>query len=105
VAIEARVLAEDDPSRLLSEELLARAYKAAGLTAKLESQPPSQADDEQGSGSSSATTSTAEPEGLLPLQPPNIAPSVHDEPSQEKGKRVGVRGKLKKVWQKLKDNG
>jgi tetratricopeptide (TPR) repeat protein len=60
VAIRERVLAEDHPRRLLSERLLAHAYNM------LESQPPSQA-DEQGAGPSSPTRSTAKPEEALPL--------------------------------------
>jgi tetratricopeptide (TPR) repeat protein len=61
VAIRKRVLAEDHPRRLLSERVLAHAYNM------LESQPPSQA-DEQWAGPSSVTASTAEPEEALPLQ-------------------------------------
>jgi tetratricopeptide (TPR) repeat protein len=60
VAVQERVLAADHPHRLLSERLLARAYD------KLESRPPSPADEPE-SGASSATISTSEPEEALPL--------------------------------------
>jgi len=75
VAIQERVLSEDHPDRLVSKDVLAYAYERAGLTAKLEPQLPSQA-DEQEAGSFSATKSTAEPEEPLPLQPTNIAAPV-----------------------------
>jgi tetratricopeptide (TPR) repeat protein len=80
VAIQKRTLAEDHPKRLRSERLLARAYD------KLESQPPSQT-NEQEAGPSSATRSTAEPEQALPRlsrKHPSTRP-LHDRPSRRAG--------------------
>lgn len=61
VAIRERVLAEDDPDRLASQHELAILHAAVGLTDNLESQMPSQA-DEQAAGPSGAATWIAEPE-------------------------------------------
>lgn len=102
VAVQERVLVEDHPDRLLSRDTLAYAYEKAGLTAKLESQSPSQA-DEQDSGPSSAARSTAEPEVSSPLRSKPFAAPDYDGPSQVNAEKVGARSKVSKWWQKLKD--
>jgi hypothetical protein len=77
------------------------AHQAERQLDQLESQPPSQA-DEQGAGLCSTRRSTAEPEEALPRWSNNIVAPVHDGPSQVKGESVDARGRFTKLWQKMK---
>ena len=76
--VRERVLAKDHPDRLASQRELARLYEAAGLTDNLDSRPPSQADEKVVGGPSSATRSTAGPEGALPFRSKGMAAPSND---------------------------